>query len=151
MAHLLAKHLGTGTGQFAAYVAHRSQRAHGRDEVLFGQSRARSAGLDPARVAFGRWSIEQVFREVKEELGFDHYECRGWRCIHRHLACVILSQLFCAQVRQKLSPSEDVLSAGRLTLEQVRRAVAIFVIAQPLPARHRRTCYRRELDRQQYY
>lgn len=103
------------------------------------------------RIAFGRWSIEQVFREVKEELGFDHYECRGWGCIHRHLACVILSQLFCAQVRQKLSPSEDVLSASRLTLEQVRRAVAIFVNGQQLPARQRRNCYRRELDCQQYY
>lgn len=103
------------------------------------------------RVAFGRWSIEQVFREAKKEIGFDHYECRGWGCIHRHLACVILSQLFCAQVRQKLSPSEDVLSARRLTMEQVRRAVAIFVDAQQLPARQRRACYRRELDCQQYY
>jgi len=33
----------------------------------------------------------------------------------------ILSQLFCAKVRQKLSPSEDVLTGELLTLEQVRR------------------------------
>ena len=37
------------------------------------------------RVAFGRWPIEDCFREAKEELGLDHFECRGWRCIHRHL------------------------------------------------------------------
>jgi SRSO17 transposase len=36
-------------------------------------------------VAFGRWSIESCFREGKEELGLDHYEVRGWRCVHRHL------------------------------------------------------------------
>jgi SRSO17 transposase len=103
------------------------------------------------RVAFGRWSIEQVFREAKEELGFDHYECRGWRCIHRHLACVILSQRFCAQVREQLSSSEDVFSEQRLTLEQVRRSVAVFVNAGLLPPRHRATHYRREQHQQEYY
>jgi len=36
------------------------------------------------RVAFGRCSIESCFREGKEELGLDHYEVRGWRCVHRH-------------------------------------------------------------------
>jgi SRSO17 transposase len=33
------------------------------------------------RVAFGRWPVEDCFREAKEELGLDHFECRGWRCI----------------------------------------------------------------------
>ena len=50
------------------------------------------------RVTFGRWPIEDCFREAKEELGLDHFECRGWRCIHRHLFVTILSQLFCARV-----------------------------------------------------
>jgi SRSO17 transposase len=74
------------------------------------------------RVAFGRWPVEDCFRETKEELGLDHFECRGWRCIHRHLFVTILSQLFCARVRQQLSPSDDVLSGELLTMEQVRRA-----------------------------
>jgi hypothetical protein len=66
--------------------------------------------------------VEDCFRETKEELGLDHFECRGWRCIHRHLFVTILSQLFCARVRQQLSPSDDVLSGELLTMEQVRRA-----------------------------
>ena len=37
------------------------------------------------RVAFGRWTIESCFREGKEELGMDHYETRGWRCVHVRL------------------------------------------------------------------
>jgi len=52
------------------------------------------------RVAFGRWPIEDCFREAKEELGLDHFECCGWRCIHRHLFITILKQLFCACVRR---------------------------------------------------
>ena len=54
-------------------------------------------------VAFERWSVEGCFREVKEEIGFDHFECRGWRCIHRHLYTAILGQLFCVQTRKRLN------------------------------------------------
>jgi SRSO17 transposase len=44
------------------------------------------------RVAFGRCSIESCFREGKEELGWDHYEVRGWRCVHRHFYVTGLSR-----------------------------------------------------------
>jgi SRSO17 transposase len=103
------------------------------------------------RVAFGRWAVEDCFREAKEELGLDHFECRGWRCIHRHLYVTILSQLFCARVRQQLSPSEDVLSGELLTLEQVRRAANVFVESIGLPPRSRQQLYQDEVDRQTYY
>lgn len=103
------------------------------------------------RIAFGRWSIEACFREVKEELGFDHYECRGWRCIHRHLACVILSQLFCARTRQRYTTSPDVQSGERLTLEQVRRATSAYLQVLGLPRRYRLKRYQRELHEQEYY
>jgi SRSO17 transposase len=103
------------------------------------------------RVAFGRWPIEACFREAKEELGFDHYECRGWHCIHRHLACVILSQLYCARIRHQFSPADDVLSGERLTLEQVRRATSVYLQAIELPRPRRLERYQRELDEQQYY
>ena len=53
------------------------------------------------RVAFGRWSVESCFRQAKEELGLDHYEVRGWRCLHRHFYLTQLSHLFCARMRQK--------------------------------------------------
>lgn len=103
------------------------------------------------RIAFGRWAIEACFREAKEELGFDHYECRGWRCIHRHLACVILSQLYCAQTRLRLSPAANVLTGQRLTLEQVRRATSVYLQFLALPQRLRLARYQRELDEQHYY
>ena len=103
------------------------------------------------RVAFGRWPIEDCFREAKEELGLDHFECRGWHCIHRHLYVTILSQLFCAKVRQKLSPSEDVLTGELLTLEQVRRAANVYVSSIGLPPRSCRKLYQAEVDRQAYY
>jgi SRSO17 transposase len=51
-------------------------------------------------VAFGRWAIEACFRAAKEELGMDHYEVRGWRCIHRHYYLAGLSYLFCSRLRK---------------------------------------------------
>ena len=103
------------------------------------------------RVAFGRWPIEDCFRETKEELGLDHFECRGWRCIHRHLFVTILSQLFCARVRQQLSPSVDVVSGELLTSEQVRRAANVVVQSINLPPRTRGQLYREEAERQTYH
>ena len=106
---------------------------------------------DLLRVAFGRWQVEACFREVKEELGWDHFECRGWRCIHRHLYVTILSGLFCARVRRQLSSSDQVTSGELLTMEQVCRATDVFLAAIDLPPRLRRQSYQAELNRQHYY
>lgn len=95
--------------------------------------------------------LKNCFRETKEELGLDHFECRGWRCIHRHLFVAILSQLFCARVRQQLSPSDDVLNGELLTTEQVRRAANVVVRSLSLPPRTRERLYREESQRQSYH
>jgi SRSO17 transposase len=82
------------------------------------------------RVAFSRWSVESCFRQAKKELGLDHYEVRGWRCVHRHFYLTQLSHLFCARIRQKFDAEiehEDPLE--RLTTEQVRRAVNAWIEA----------------------
>jgi SRSO17 transposase len=102
------------------------------------------------RVAFGRWSIESCFREGKEELGLDHYEVRGWRCVHRHFYVTQLSHLFCARVRQEYdeAPGNQV---DRISVEQVRSAMDVWLDAADLPPRSRRRRYQEELDKQQYY
>lgn len=103
------------------------------------------------RVAFGRWSVESCFRQAKEELGLDHYEVRGWRCLHRHFYLTQLTQLFCARVRQKFDEAtahDDPLE--HLTTEQVRRAMNTWMEAAQ--GRLTKTArFRRELAKQQYY
>lgn len=102
------------------------------------------------RVAFGRWPVEDCFREAKEELGLDHFECRSWHGIHRHMYVTILSHLFCARVREQFSPSDDVITGELLTTEQVRRAINIYLEGLVLP-KSRAQLYRDELARQEYY
>ena len=96
------------------------------------------------RIAFGRWKVEACFREAKEELGWDHFECRGWDCVHRHMIVTIVSQLFCARVRHRLCRSEVVTDAERLTLEQVRRAADVVIRCIGLPRRIRDEQYEAE-------
>lgn len=102
------------------------------------------------RVAFGRWPVESCFREAKEELGMDHYEVRGWRCVHRHFFVTQLSQLFCARVRQEHDPTASG-PADRLTVEQVRSATNVWLSAADLPPVARRIRYEEELEKQRYY
>jgi SRSO17 transposase len=103
------------------------------------------------RVAFGRWSVESCFRQAKEELGMDHYEVRGWRCLHRHFYLTQLTHLFCARMRQKFDDAtthDDPLE--HLTMEQVRRAMNSWLeIAQG--GRPKAAHFQRELAKQQYY
>ena len=102
------------------------------------------------RVAFGRWSIESCFREGKEELGLDHYEVRGWRCVHRHFYVTQLSHLFCARVRQEYDrPSDDYVD--RLSVEQVRSAMNVWLDTADLPAAARKKRVNKELKKQQYH
>lgn len=102
------------------------------------------------RVAFGRCSIESCFRQAKDELGMDHYEVRGWRCLHRHFYVTQLSHLFCARLRQECAEAsgED---GESLTAEQIRSAVNVWLEVQDLPPAVRRRRYQAELDKQHYY
>lgn len=103
------------------------------------------------RVAFQRWSIESCFRLAKEELGLDHYEVRGWRCLHRHFYLTQMSQLFCARIRQKFDTGTDRNDPlEHLTTEQVRRAMNAWLeatVGQLTPTER----LQQELTKQQYY
>jgi len=97
------------------------------------------------RIAFGRWVIEACFRIAKEELGMDHFEVRGWRCIHRHYHVTALSCLICNRIRENLAKKDP---ARKLTLEQVRRSLNTYLHYQ-LPTGDE--ALQKELDEQDYY
>lgn len=102
------------------------------------------------RVAFGRWSIESCFRENKEELGMDHYEVRGWRCVHRHFYITQLSQLFCARVRQEYDKATRD-GPDRISIEQLRSAMDVWFDTVDLPPKARQARFEEEIAKQEYY
>jgi SRSO17 transposase len=61
---------------------------------------------DLVRLAKLRWRIERDYQELKDELGLDHFEGRGWRGFHHHGALCIAAYAFLAAERARLSPPE---------------------------------------------
>jgi SRSO17 transposase len=53
--------------------------------------------------AKSRWWIEHSYRELKDELGLDHFEGRSWRGWHHHVALVLLAYAFLQHVRRRSS------------------------------------------------
>jgi len=54
-----------------------------------------------------RWRIERDHQELKQELGLDHYEGRGWRGFHHHMALCVAAYRFLVSERSLTSPSDD--------------------------------------------
>lgn len=77
------------------------------------------------RAARGRWPIEQDYRELKEELGLDHFEGRGWPGWHHHVTLVTLAFAFLRHEQQrfkKTSPASLPLIRRLLQAALIRMA-----------------------------
>jgi SRSO17 transposase len=54
------------------------------------------------RVARARWRVEQDYRELKEELGLDHYEGRQWLGWYHHVYLVSIAYAFLRSEQARL-------------------------------------------------
>ncbi len=54
------------------------------------------------RVARARWRVEQDYRELKEELGLDHYEGRQWLGWYHHVYLVSIAFAFLRSEQARL-------------------------------------------------
>jgi SRSO17 transposase len=52
-----------------------------------------------ARIASTRFTVEQVIKEAKSEVGFDRYEVRFWHSWYRHITLSMLAQVWLAEQR----------------------------------------------------
>jgi SRSO17 transposase len=51
-----------------------------------------------------RWRIERDYQELKQELGLDHFEGRGWRGFHHHASLCVAAYGFLVLERMRFSP-----------------------------------------------
>jgi SRSO17 transposase len=59
---------------------------------------------DLVHLAKIRWRVERDYQELKDEIGIDHYEGRGWVGFHHHGALCIAAYAFLVAERARLSP-----------------------------------------------
>ena len=58
------------------------------------------------QLAMLRWRIERDYQELKDELGLDHFEGRGWRGFHHHASLCIAAYAFLTAERLAHFPPE---------------------------------------------
>ena len=58
------------------------------------------------RMAHARWRIELDYRELKEELGLDHFEGRHWLGWHHHVTLVTLAYAFLRAEQARLKKND---------------------------------------------
>ncbi len=57
-----------------------------------------------------RYFVEQAFREAKQELGMDQYQVRGYCAWHKHMALVMMAQLFVQEEKILANPKQVVVT-----------------------------------------
>jgi SRSO17 transposase len=65
-----------------------------------------------------RWRIERDYQELKDEVGLDHYEGRGWRGFHHHATLSIAAYAFLMKERL-FSPSREAGAEPVIELQEV--------------------------------
>jgi SRSO17 transposase len=65
-----------------------------------------TARADLIRLAKLRWRIERDYQELKDEIGLDHFEGRGWRGFHHHASLCIAAYAFLVAERLAHFPPE---------------------------------------------
>jgi SRSO17 transposase len=73
--------------------------------------------VDLVHIAKLRWRIERDYQDLKQELGLDHYEGRGWRGFHHHATLCIMASSFASEVFFPLKSTSD---AQRLRYPRAR-------------------------------
>ena len=70
-----------------------------------------------------RYFVEQAFREAKQELGMDQYQVRGHGAWHKHMALVMLAQLFVQQEKVLANPKEV-----ELTTQDIVAIIKVLIL-----------------------
>ena len=81
------------------------------------------------RVARARWPIEQHYRELKDELGLDHFEGRSYRGWHHHAVIAALAFTFLQMERRRGTKPSPTLPDVRNWIRDI--IAALFLLERP--------------------
>jgi SRSO17 transposase len=96
-------------------------------------------------VAFSRWRVEHCFKDLKGEVGLDHFEVHKYRPLVRHLKLALVGMLFLAMERKSLRDRGPWLWSAKAVRDLV--AVVLYsVTAKDFAQR-----WKRALEVREYY
>lgn len=89
-----------------------------------------SASLNAlVRLARRRWPIEQQYRELKDELGLDHFEGRSYRGWNHHAVLAAMTFTFLQQERQRGTKPLPTFPQVRHWIREI--VTALFLLERP--------------------
>lgn len=101
-----------------------------------------------------RFFVERSFQDAKTTAGMDHYQIRGWRAWHHHMAMVMMSMLFLLETRREQKESHPLLSCPDIAVLLAhflpRRDITPEEVIRQMEVRHRQrkasidSAYRRQ-------
>jgi SRSO17 transposase len=72
-----------------------------------------------------RYFVERAFRDAKQELGMDQYQVRRYAAWHKHMALVMMAQLFIQQEKVIIDSKQVAV-----TTQDVVRIIALLILPQ---------------------
>jgi SRSO17 transposase len=115
-----------------------------REEIKYSLSNAPAATPVQrlAQMQGQRYWVERAFQDGKGQAGLDHYQARGWRAWHHHMALVMMAMLFMLQERLAARDIYPLLSCADIEtlLAHVlpRRDIDLAEVIRQLEMRHAR-------------
>jgi SRSO17 transposase len=87
-----------------------------------------------------RFWVERTFQDGKSHAGLDHYQARGWRAWHHHMALVMMAMLFMLEERVAAADTLPLLSCSDVETLLAhflpRRDVNVDEVIRQLQIRH---------------
>jgi SRSO17 transposase len=115
-----------------------------RDEIKYSLSNAPAAtSLQRlAQMQGQRYWVERSFQDGKSQAGLDHYQARGWKAWHHHMALVMMAMLF--MLKQRIEHQDDLPLLSCADIETLlahflpRRDVGVEEVIRQMDVRHQK-------------
>jgi SRSO17 transposase len=129
-------------GHHWTLIVRREVKRH--DEIKYSLSNApRHTGLQRlAQMQGQRYWIERSFQDGKSQAGLAHYQARGWKSWHHHMALVMMAMLF--MLKERIEQHEDYPLLSCADIETLlahflpRRDVGVEEVIRQMGVRHRK-------------
>jgi len=115
-----------------------------RDEIKYslGNAPEQTPLLRLAQMQGQRYWVERSFQDGKSQAGLDHYQARGWKAWHHHMALVMMAMLFMLKERTEHQQDYPLLSCADIETLLAhflpRRDVGVEEVIRQMQVRHQK-------------
>src|SRR4029077_3997528 len=77
------------------------RKRDGSHKLYLSNLAADASPMELVKIAYSRWAVEQSYQQLKDDLGFDHFEGRSWPGWNHHAVLTAMAFTFLALERRR--------------------------------------------------